>query len=617
MRYPYSVDGQLLSKISSNDWSVLSIDLDGNLSFCNDVFQRVYQIVGESVIGVNIDALMNSSDVGLIKSAVHQLLMQKMNTPLTVTLKQPGILLCDDFITYTISPVSDRRDHPIAFVLIGMLNQESDKQSMYKDHVDATILNGQNREWFREVANYMNAMIWMSNHLHQMIYVNQAWLKFRGMSIDVELDKGWIDGVYADDQYGVNQALQEAYHSKKSIDIQFRFRKYDASYRWVQMEGAPMYSSLDDFIGYTGTLTDITSIKEVQLQLNRQKEQMELSKAEFAKFTKIAQRINVVIVLCNASYHITWVNDSFVKLTGFTLREVNGKNPIDILSGADTDPIIINKLRKAIEQGKSLRTELVFYAKNGNKIWLDLKFETLFDKVGNIIGFLTLQNDITKKKMTEKDVEAQMQHLKEIANIASFELRHEFSKILQILQTAKFQQHSLEGYQQILSDIETSANTMNQAISKISDEVGIASNTNLSLNKFLLNQTIEEIILVDDDHMINKLNSVIIRNVIPNMPVTIFDNIDEALDYLTNNPTMKRKIFLDLNFMGRNGWDFLDAFEKMNQPWPVIILTSSIDHNDYEKSKKYANVTHFITKPLTVPQFEALSELDETAPFGQ
>lgn len=617
MRYPYSVDGQLLSKISSNDWSVFSIDLDGNLSFCNDVFQRVYQIVGESVIGVNIDALMNSSDVGLIKSAVHQLLMQKMNTPLTVTLKQPGILLGDDYITYTISPVSDRRDHPIAFVLIGMLNQESDKQSIYKDHVDATILNGQNREWFREVANYMNAMIWMSNHLHQMIYVNQAWLKFRGMSIDVELDKGWIDGVYSDDQYGVNQALQEAYHSKKSFDIQFRFRKYDASYRWVQMEGAPMYSSLDDFIGYTGTLTDITSIKEVQLQLNRQKEQMELSKAEFAKFTKIAQRINVVIVLCNTSYHITWVNDSFVKLTGFTLREVNGKNPIDILSGADTDPVIISKLRKAIEQGKSLRTELVFYAKNGNKIWLDLKFETLFDKVGNIIGFLTLQNDITKKKLTEKDVEAQMQHLKEIANIASFELRHEFSKILQILQTAKFQQHSLEGYQQILSDIETSANTMNQAISKISDEVGIASNTNLSLNKFLLNQTIEEIILVDDDHMINKLNSVIIRNVIPNMPVTIFDNIDEALDYLTYNPTMKRKIFLDLNFMGRNGWDFLDAFEKMNQPWPVIILTSSIDHNDYEKSKKYANVTHFITKPLTVPQFEALSELDETAPFGQ
>lgn len=617
MRYPYSVDGQLLAKISSNDWSVFSIDLDCNISFCNDVFQKVYQIVGESVIGVNIDALLNSSDVGFIKSAVHQMLMQKSGTTLNVALKQPGVLNGNHYIQYTIAPVTNRREHPIAFVLIGMLNQTSDSPKISKEQVDVTSLNGQNREWFREVANYMSAMIWMSNHLHQMIYVNQAWLKFRGMSIDVELDMGWMDGIYSEDKYALNQALQEAYHSYKPIDIQFRFRKYDANYRWVQMEGTPMYSGLGDFIGYTGTLTDITVIKEMQLQLNRQKELMELSKVEFAKFTKIAQRINVVIMLCNASYQITWVNDSFVKLTGFTLREVNGKNPIHILSGEDTDRSTIDKLNHAIEQGKSLRTEMVFYAKNGNKIWLDLKFETLFDKVGNIIGFLTLQNDITKKKMTEKDVEAQMTHLKEISNIASFELRHEFSKILQILQTAKFQQNSLEGYQQILLDIETSANTMNQAIAKISDKVGIASNTNLSLNKFLLNQTIEEIMLVDDDHMINKLNSVIIRNVIPNMPVTIFDNIDEALEYLTNNPTMKRKIFLDLNFMGRNGWDFLDAFEKMNQPWPVIILTSSIDHNDYEKSKKYTNVTHFITKPLTVPQFEALSELDETAPFGQ
>ncbi|OYY16054.1 MAG: hypothetical protein B7Y69_11445 [Sphingobacteriia bacterium 35-40-8] len=150
----------------------------------------------------------------------------------------------------------------------------------------------------------------------------------------------------------------------------------------------------------------------------------------------------------------------------------------------------------------------------------------------------------------------------------------------------------------------------------MSDEVSFASTSNIALNKFLLNQAIEEIILVDDDHMINKLNSVIIRNVIPNMTVTVFDNIDDAITYLQGNPTLKRKIFLDLNFMGRNGWDFLEEYEKMNQPWPVIILTSSIDHNDYEKSKKYSNVTHFITKPLTVPQFEELSALDEASPVG-
>lgn len=618
MQYPYSVERKLLDQISANDHFVFTTDLEANITFCNEAFQRVYQIVGESVVGVNIDSLLNAADAGIIKDAIHQALLTKSTVPLILKLKHPGLNTSDSFIQYEFTVVNDRRSYPVAFLLVGKTAAASILQTNTPSVISAggTGISGQNREWFREIADYMREMMWMSDHQHQINFVNKAWLKFRGVSLDNESGNGWMDGIYSEDKYKVTEEQNMAYQSKLEYTIQFRYRKFDATYRWVEMQGSPMYTHLGDFVGYAGTLQDITNMKELQLQMNRQKEMLEVSKVEFAKFTKIAQRINVVIILCDPGYRITWVNDSFVKLTGFPLREVNGKEPIAILAGSETAPDSLSKLRQAIDQGKSLRTEIVFYAKNGNKIWLDLKMETLFDKQGNIIGYLTIQNDITKKKMTEKDVEEQMAHLKQISDIASFELRHEFSKILQILQTAKFQQNTLQGYQQILLDIESSANTMNQAILKISDEVSFASTSNIALNKFLLNQAIEEIILVDDDHMINKLNSVIIRNVIPNMTVTVFDNIDDAITYLKGNPTLKRKIFLDLNFMGRNGWDFLEEYEKMNQPWPVIILTSSIDHNDYEKSKKYSNVTHFITKPLTVPQFEELSALDEASPVG-
>lgn len=165
-------------------------------------------------------------------------------------------------------------------------------------------------------------------------------------------------------------------------------------------------------------------------------------------------------------------------------------------------------------------------------------------------------------------------------------------------------------YSQIFAEVEKSANLMNDAIYKLNDQINFASSSSISLNKYLLNQAIEEICLVDDDHLVNKLNGLIIKNVMPSLPVHSFDDIDDALKYIKENPNLKRKIFLDLNFAGRSGWDFLKEYEKMGQPWPVIILTSSIDHNDYERSKKYSNVTHFITKPLTIEQFEKLSDLE-------
>ena len=84
MRYPYSVERILLDQISSNDHFVYTTDLEANITFCNDAFQRLYQIVGESVQGVNIDSLINSADAGLIKDTIHQVLLTKSTAPISL-----------------------------------------------------------------------------------------------------------------------------------------------------------------------------------------------------------------------------------------------------------------------------------------------------------------------------------------------------------------------------------------------------------------------------------------------------------------------------------------------------------------------------------------------------
>lgn len=147
MRYPYTVDRKLLDQIASPDYFIFTIDLDAHITFCNDAFQRLYQIVGESVEGASIDSLLHSKDAIAIKDAVHQALLTKSLVPSIVKLSSPGIASANQDLHYEISPVHDRRSYPIAFLLIGkMVTALSNQKATTSMGATSNGLSGQNRE---------------------------------------------------------------------------------------------------------------------------------------------------------------------------------------------------------------------------------------------------------------------------------------------------------------------------------------------------------------------------------------------------------------------------------------------------------------------------------------
>jgi two-component SAPR family response regulator len=55
-----------------------------------------------------------------------------------------------------------------------------------------------------------------------------------------------------------------------------------------------------------------------------------------------------------------------------------------------------------------------------------------------------------------------------------------------------------------------------------------------------------------------------------------------------------------------NGWEFIDQFRKIKKAIPVIILTSSVNYSDYNKSKQYSEVVDYIDKPLNKLKIEKI-----------
>ena len=99
-------------------------------------------------------------------------------------------------------------------------------------------------------------------------------------------------------------------------------------------------------------------------------------------------------------------------------------------------------------------------------------------------------------------------------------------------------------------------------------------------------------------------------------------NGEEALNYFDdlklNNLGAEIKkypslVFLDLNMPVMDGWEFLDHFSKEEytsafKNTKVIVLSSTIDPNDIEKSKTYPMVLDFLSKPITKEIVENLKE---------
>jgi response regulator of citrate/malate metabolism len=120
-------------------------------------------------------------------------------------------------------------------------------------------------------------------------------------------------------------------------------------------------------------------------------------------------------------------------------------------------------------------------------------------------------------------------------------------------------------------------------------------------------QDFSKFILIDDDELTNILNKKIINSVLPKMPVEIFLDIEDALDWLkTNDKNSDFLIFLDLNFPGKSGWDFLDEYQQFSVISKVIMLSSSIVQADKNKALSYKNVLQFLSKPLSFNFLETL-----------
>jgi PAS domain S-box-containing protein len=136
----------------------------------------------------------------------------------------------------------------------------------------------------------------------------------------------------------------------------------------------------------------------------RVEEQLRVSQASARKLSLVASKTDNLVLIANADGLVEWVNESFETTMGYTLAEIAGRNPVDFMVGPDTDRRTVNRIKAALRRGKSVSTDLANYSKSGERFYLHLEVQPVFNEQGRLENFIAVEFDITARVDMEKNL---------------------------------------------------------------------------------------------------------------------------------------------------------------------------------------------------------------------
>ncbi|MFN3487521.1 MAG: ATP-binding protein [Emticicia sp.] len=146
---------------------------------------------------------------------------------------------------------------------------------------------------------------------------------------------------------------------------------------------------------------------------------------ELKKLAVVAEKTDNAIVISDAQGRIEWVNEGFSRISGYVLEEVKGRIPGDVLQGSETNLETKKFISEQLRQKNSFRTEILNYSKTGQKYWVDLSIQAIYDNDGNLTNYIAVESDITERKNDE----AELRQAKEKAEEAS-RIKQEFMAVV-------------------------------------------------------------------------------------------------------------------------------------------------------------------------------------------
>ena len=127
------------------------------------------------------------------------------------------------------------------------------------------------------------------------------------------------------------------------------------------------------------------------------------------------------VIITDASGRIEYVNQGFTDLTHYSLDEVRGKKPGQVLQGPKTDPATITRVREKLAKREPFYEEILNYTRTGRPYWISLAINPVLGADGNVERFVSIQSNIDATKRQSLEFTRRLEAISATAAVAEWD----------------------------------------------------------------------------------------------------------------------------------------------------------------------------------------------------
>ena len=170
----------------------------------------------------------------------------------------------------------------------------------------------------------------------------------------------------------------------------------DGTTVWLRTSKVPLRDENNQVIGVLGLYEDITERKRAEDQLR--------------KLSQVVEQSPESVVITDAEARIEYVNDAFVRATGYSREEAMGRNPRFLHSGK-TPRETYAALWNALNQGQAWKGEFHNRRKDGSEYIEFAIITPIRQPDGHVGHYVAVKEDVSEKKRIGQELDGYRHHL--------------------------------------------------------------------------------------------------------------------------------------------------------------------------------------------------------------